>query len=78
MALLRPSPDTWEDVYSLVVDSQHTVWQLIKMLDPGCPAAVTFTAIPADRWGGYFPDSFTLRRALTLAVGNDANASSHG
>lgn len=76
-ALLSPSPETWNEAYSLLVTPRYSLWQMIKMLDPDCPRVVAF-GDPAVRWGGYFPDAFTLRRALIVATGQDTDASSHG
>ena len=77
-ALLRPSAETWNDVYSLIVTPRYSLWQMIKMLDPQCPAMVPFYIDPVRKWGGYFPDTFTLRRALIVAARQDTDASSHG
>lgn len=77
-ALLKPSAETWNDVYSLIVTSRHSLWQMVKMLDPHCPAMVPFFPDPVRKWNGYFPDTFTLRRALIVAAGQDTDASSHG
>jgi len=76
-ALLRPSLKAWEATYSMLITPRYTLWQVIKMLDPKCPKMVSFSHDLSVRWGGYFPDSFTLRRAFVWAAEQDTNASSH-
>lgn len=76
-ALLAPSLEAWESTYSMLITPRYTFWQVIKTLDPRCPRMVTFNTDLAVRWGGYFPDSFTVRRAFLWAVEQDTNASSH-
>jgi hypothetical protein len=77
-ALLSPSVEAWNQTYSIYVTPRYTLWQLIKMIDPQCPAVVPFYSDAVRKWDGYFPDTFTLRRALIVATGQDTNASSHG
>lgn len=76
-ALLNPSVDAWDEVYAILITPRYTVWQVIKLLDPHCPTGVAFDRDPAQKWGGYFPDTFTLRKAFLWAAGQDTNASSH-
>lgn len=77
MALLRPSVQAWDRVYSMLVTPRYTLWQVIKLLDPRCPKMVAFNVDLTVKWGGYFPDSFTLRQAFLWAAGQEMNASSH-
>lgn len=76
-ALLSPSVDSWDEIYAMLITPRYTVWQVIKMVDPLCPTMVAFDKDPTRKWGGYFPDPFTLRKAFIWAAGQDTNASSH-
>jgi hypothetical protein len=76
-ALLKPSLEAWEATYSMLLTPRYSFWQVIKSLDPRCPKMVTFDPDLTVRWGGYFPDSFTVRRAFLWAAEQDMNASSH-
>lgn len=75
--LLSPSLEAWEATYAMLLTPRYTFWQVIKMLDPRCPKMVSFNTDLAVRWGGYYPDSFTVRRAFVWAVEQHMNASSH-
>lgn len=70
--LVDPGVDTWDAAHSLVINGNSlrlgTMWQAVRAVDQRCPQAAGTTGTAAERWHGYYPDPFTVLRALREAI----------
>ena len=78
----NPSPQTWNEAYSLIVGSQLNTKSLcaaVRDVDPRCPRAPSsaYARTNPDRWHGYFPAQLTLRIALRHAGDVDTDSINH-
>lgn len=67
-----PSPWTWEDAYTIIVNSRDTVWQACRLVDDQVPSSAPQTDDVEQRWP-YVPDSLTIVLAINNAI-NGAQA----
>ena len=70
--LKDPTPDTWDDAYSLIVgaDGFTTLWQAWIKVDPFAPRTGPSYDQHGTRKTGWseIPDQFTLYRALSAVT----------
>jgi hypothetical protein len=75
--ILDPSPDTWDDAHSIVLNGGPgrvgtTLWQAVLPVDPDCPrrgAPEGTEPVTAEyRWSGYAPDVLTVLTAIQTAL----------
>lgn len=76
--LANPSPDTWDDAHSIILNGSRgmglTMWQAMIGVDETCPVSGapytpdTTPLTPEQRWDGYAPDPFLVLAALQAAI----------
>jgi hypothetical protein len=70
--LADPCDETWDDAHLIILNGNtwRTLWQAVLLIDPAFPTSSPVTDAagrPLEPWTA-IPSTFTIRRAIQLAV----------